>query len=339
MLKSIAAVFLVAAASAHQNLHQFWVNDVSPGYEVGIRRAPSNSPVTDVKSNDMVCNVGGTSGAGVKTIAARAGDTITVQWDQSTHPGPITHFLYGPVNGAAASASGVGAGWFKIDELNYVGGRWANEIMSAKDMKHSFKLPARLASGEYLLRSEMLALHGAQTVGGAQFYIGCMQLKITGPGGSCSPKISLPGAYNAQDPNIYIPNFYFGFDPTTYVAPGGKVATCSAGMSNGNPTRSEQDLVPCVLGGGHPRRASPVSVLVSVLVPEAQRQAGRGRGPDAVYAVIARRPRASPPVPTPSTLLVRVLCPAAVRKRGIRAPASRHETPIVCVPAVSRASG
>ncbi|RYP61443.1 hypothetical protein DL770_009784 [Monosporascus sp. CRB-9-2] len=227
MLKSIAAASLLAAASAHQNLHQFWVNDVSPGYEVGIRRAPSNNPVTNVKSNDIVCNVGGTSGAGVTTVAARAGDTITVQWDQSTHPGPITHFLYGPVNGAAASASGVGAGWFKIDELNHEGGRWANEIMSAKDMKHSFRLPERLASGEYLLRSEMLALHGAQTVEGAQFYIGCAQLKITGPGGSCSPKISLPGAYDARDPNIYIPNFYFGFDPTTYVAPGGEVATCS----------------------------------------------------------------------------------------------------------------
>ncbi|RYP61421.1 hypothetical protein DL769_007706 [Monosporascus sp. CRB-8-3] len=240
MLKSIVAASMVAAVSAHQNLHQFWVNDVSPGYEVGIRRPPSNNPVTqqyklaymqaiqtDVKSNDIVCNVGGTSGAGVSTVAARAGDTITVQWDQSTHPGPITHFLYGPVSGAAASASGVGAGWFKIDELNYEGGRWANEIMSAKDMKHSFRLPERLPSGEYLLRSEMLALHGAQTVGGAQFYIGCAQLKITGPGGSCSPKISLPGAYNAQDPNIYIPNFYYGFDPTTYVAPGGAVATCS----------------------------------------------------------------------------------------------------------------
>ncbi|RYO99419.1 hypothetical protein DL764_006814 [Monosporascus ibericus] len=242
MLKSIAAASLLAAASAHQNLHQFWVNDVSPGYEVGIRRAPSNNPVTNVKSNDIVCNVGGTSGAGVTTVAARAGDTITVQWDQSSHPGPITHFLYGPVNGAAASASGVGTGWFKIDELNYEGGRWANEIMSAKEMKHSFRLPQRLASGEYLLRSEMLALHGAQTVEGAQFYIGCAQLKITGPGGSCSPKISLPGAYDARDPNIYIPNFYFGFDPTTYVAPGGEVATCYCVAAGGYIMASETDI-------------------------------------------------------------------------------------------------
>ncbi|KAK7757428.1 hypothetical protein SLS62_000442 [Diatrype stigma] len=230
MLRSIAsASFLASAAittvSAHQNFHQFWVNDVSPGYQVGIRMPPSNNPVTDVTSNDIICNVDGTDGTGVETVAASAGDTITVQWDQSTHPSPITHFLYGPVDSAAAT-SGVGAGWFKIDELDYEDGQWANEIMSAADMKRSFQLPANLASGEYLLRSEMLALHGAQEVNGAQFYIGCAQLKITGPGGSCSPEISLPGAYGAEDPNIYIPNFYNGFDPTTYSAPGGEVASC-----------------------------------------------------------------------------------------------------------------
>ncbi|KAH9905788.1 glycoside hydrolase [Xylariomycetidae sp. FL2044] len=227
MFASIAALSLVSAVSAHQNFHQFWVNDVSPGYQVGIRMPPSNNPVTDVTSNDIICNVDGTSGSGVETAAAAAGDTITVQWDQSSHPGPITHMLYGPVDDAAA-ATGVGAGWFKIDELDYVDGQWANEIMGADDMKHTFTLPADLATGEYLLRSEMLALHGSQTLDGAQFYIGCAQLSITGAGstGACTPEISLPGAYGADDANIYIPNFYNGFDPTTYTAPGGDVATC-----------------------------------------------------------------------------------------------------------------
>lgn len=74
----------------------------------------------------------------------------------------------------------------------------------------------------------MLALHGSQTEGGAQFYIGCAQLRVTGSSsGSCTPTIQLPGAYNATDSDIYIPNFYNGFDATTYKAPGGAVATCS----------------------------------------------------------------------------------------------------------------
>ncbi|KAF1992992.1 carbohydrate-binding module family 1 protein [Amniculicola lignicola CBS 123094] len=230
MMHSIFAFSVLAAvASAHQNLHQLWINDVSPGYQVAIRMPPSNSPVTDVTSNDMACNADGSSvPSGVETVAAAEGDSITVGWDASGHPGPITHFLFGPVD-SAAEESGIGAGWLKIDELDYKNGTWANAIMQADGGNYTFSLPTGLASGEYLLRSEMLALHGAQTIGGAQFYIGCAQLKITGTGsaGSCGPTISIPGTYAATDADIYIPNVYNGFDATNYTAPGGPVATCS----------------------------------------------------------------------------------------------------------------
>ncbi|KAK6824769.1 carbohydrate-binding module family 1 protein [Apiospora arundinis] len=235
MLRTSVIASLFAVATAHQNFHQFWVDGVSPGYQAGIRMPPSNSPVTDISSNDIVCNVNGAKvPSGVATVAAKEGSTIKVQWDQSTHPGPITHMLYGPVDDAS-QATGIGAGWIKIDEQDYVDGKWANEIMSAVNMTHTFTLPKGLASGEYLLRSEMLALHAAQTVGGAQFYIGCAQLKITGTGSTnCSPKITLPGAYKASDSNIYIPNFYNGFNAQSYKAPGGPVATCGAGGGGGN---------------------------------------------------------------------------------------------------------
>ncbi|KAI0125856.1 glycosyl hydrolase family 61-domain-containing protein [Xylariales sp. AK1849] len=227
MLHSLVGLSLVAAVSAHQNFHQFWIDDVSPGYQVGIRMPPSNNPVTDVTSDDIVCNVDGSVvPSGVETVAANEGDTVTVKWDTSTHPGPITHFLFGPVDDAA-QATGIGAGWFKIDEYDYVDGEWANELMEDAGGNYTFTLPTGLKSGDYLLRSEMLALHASETEGGAQFYIGCAQLTITGTSsGSCTPTISLPGAYTAEDDDIYIPNFYNGFDPTTYVAPGGSVASC-----------------------------------------------------------------------------------------------------------------
>ena len=51
--------------------------------------------------------------------------------------------------------------------------------------------------------------------------------RITGPGGACNPKITLPGAYKDTDTDIYISNFYYGFDPATFTAPGGAVATCT----------------------------------------------------------------------------------------------------------------
>ena len=119
-------------------------------------------------SDDIACNVNGA--VGVPDVAeAKAGDTIKVQWDSSSHPGPIQHFLFGPVEDAT-TATGVGS-WIKIDEFDQEGGVWANEIMMKNEMTYEFKLPTGLATGQYLLRSEMLALHGAQTIGGGQLYV------------------------------------------------------------------------------------------------------------------------------------------------------------------------
>ena len=79
----------------------------------------------------------------------------------------------------------------------------------------------------------MEALHSSTTLGGTQWYIGCAQIKVTGPGGSCNPSIQLPGAYKASDPNIYISDFYYGFNVATFTAPGGPVATCAGGSGGG----------------------------------------------------------------------------------------------------------
>ena len=104
-----------------------------------------------MKSNDISCNVNGNKiPSGVETVPAKEGDTIKVQWDSSSHPGPITHFLYGPVDDAANTA-GFGAGWFKINEFDREGDKWANEIMESQNMTYEFKLPTGLQSGEYLV--------------------------------------------------------------------------------------------------------------------------------------------------------------------------------------------
>lgn len=104
--------------------------------------------------------------SGVSTISAAAGANFTVQWDSSSHPGPIQHFLFGPVTNASLS-TGIGS-WVKIDEFDEYNGTFASNIMEENDMKYSFYLPTNIADGDYLLRSEMLALHGSETLGGAQ---------------------------------------------------------------------------------------------------------------------------------------------------------------------------
>ncbi|KAG9020148.1 hypothetical protein FS837_008560, partial [Tulasnella sp. UAMH 9824] len=88
--------------------------------------------------------------------------------------------------------------------------------------KFSFTIPSDIPPGDYLLRAEVIALHVAYGIGGAQHYMSCYQLKITG-GGSASPSgVSFPGAYSLNDPGILF-TLYTSF--TTYTIPGPTVYT------------------------------------------------------------------------------------------------------------------
>lgn len=73
----------------------------------------------------------------------------------------------------------------------------------------SFTVPAGTPDGDYLVRVEHIALHSASSAGGAQFYISCGQVTLTGGGsGTPGPLVEFPGAYSATDPGILI-NIYY----------------------------------------------------------------------------------------------------------------------------------
>lgn len=66
---------------------------------------------------------------------------------------------------------------------------------------------------------EAIALHTASTFGGAQFYISCGQLSVTGGGsGSPGPLVSIPGVYTGNEPGILI-NINYPI-PKNYTQPG-----------------------------------------------------------------------------------------------------------------------
>lgn len=101
-----------------------------------------------------------------------------------------------------------------------------HDIFCTDKASVSFQIPACIESGEYLFRIEHVALHSASTAGGAQFYISCAQLSVTGGSGSKTPTdlVSFPGAYKATDPGIMI-NIYNGF-PRQYTPAGPPVFKC-----------------------------------------------------------------------------------------------------------------
>ncbi|KAG8778765.1 Esterase/lipase/thioesterase [Serendipita sp. 397] len=93
----------------------------------------------------------------------------------------------------------------------------------ANNFTAAVTIPSKLAAGNYLLRHENLALHGATSLNGAQFYPVCIHLTVTG-GGSVSPSgLAFPGAYKQNDPGILFNPYQGDAANQAYVAPGGAV--------------------------------------------------------------------------------------------------------------------
>lgn len=271
---ALAAAFAVQHVAAHATWQDLWVDGVD--YDTQCARQPvSNSPVTDVTSNDMACNAG--TSAVSSNCPVTAGSTVTgkcsivpkkikgigiyikkkllkltfpVEMHQQpgdrscsneaiggAHYGPVIVYMAAVAD--AASATGADSAWFKVfqDTWSANGTSGASDNWGTKDLNTccgmmDVLIPSDLAPGDYLLRAEAIALHAAGSTGGAQFYMTCYQLTVTGSGAASPDTVSIPGAYSASDSGILI-NIYQSL--TTYDAPGPTVysggSTKSAGAA------------------------------------------------------------------------------------------------------------
>ncbi|KAG8984141.1 hypothetical protein FRB90_005541 [Tulasnella sp. 427] len=128
-------------------------------------------------------------------------------------------------NGCASFKGDTGNVWIKIAEDGYNPNRsipWAEENIHSVGT-YTFTIPASLANGEYLLRHEILGLHVASQVNGAQFYPTCIQIKLTGGGSATPTGVALPGAYKTNDPGILMQLYTVTPQNPAYVIPGGPV--------------------------------------------------------------------------------------------------------------------
>lgn len=187
-----------------------------------------------------------------KKCSVAAGSTVTIEIHQQpgdrtcateaiggAHYGPVQAYLSSVSDSSAADGST--ASWFKIFAdtwaANPSGGSGDDDHWGTKDIntccgRMDVKIPADLAAGDYLLRAEALALHTAGQSQGAQFYVTCFQLTVTG-GGSAKPAgVSLPGAYEASDPGILV-NIHAKLN--SYTAPGPAVYAGGSTKSAGSP--------------------------------------------------------------------------------------------------------
>ncbi|KAK6362928.1 hypothetical protein TWF730_000379 [Orbilia blumenaviensis] len=222
-----SGAFLLQTASAH---YIFQTVNGGPAYQYFRTNTNYNSPVVDVSSNDMRCNVGAGTGGSTQTLTVSAGSRITLGLDTAVyHNGPILFYL-GRASGSAQSWDGSGANWFKFEQRgpSFSGG----SVSWPLSITYDVTIPSGVPSGQWLLRAEQIGIHNPYPSGDPQFYIGCAQLEITG-GGSCSPSyFSIPGHIKANDPGITV-NIYSNFN--SYSFPGPAVSNCGGGGGGGNP--------------------------------------------------------------------------------------------------------
>jgi len=217
-----AAASLIDVAFGHYRFTSLIVGGVTTAeYEYVRVNTNYNSPVTDVTSDDIRCNVGGlTSGTNTSVATVAAGSTVGFALDIPIfHPGPLAVYMSEVTSGFTVETYDGSGPWFKISELGAILNSTAITFPASNLASYSFEIPSTVPPGNYLLRIEHLALHVAQSTGGAQWYISCAQIEVTGSGGgNPSPTALLPGAYVATDPGILI-DIYYPI-PTSYTPPG-----------------------------------------------------------------------------------------------------------------------
>ncbi|KAI0892331.1 glycoside hydrolase family 61 protein [Annulohypoxylon nitens] len=224
-MKNVVALVATAALAAQGVSGHYIFQSLSKGaakgtaYEFVRRNTNYNSPVTDLSSPDLRCNVGGATGGNTSTLELNAGDQFTFTLDTPVyHQGPVS--LYMSKAPALAEEYDGSGDWFKINDWAPIfNGGSASWTMSGS---YSFTIPKCIPSGEYLLRIQSLAIHNPGGV--PQFYIGCGQVSVSG-GGSASPTptAKIPGTFKATDPG-YTANIYSNFH--SYIVPGPSVFTC-----------------------------------------------------------------------------------------------------------------
>jgi hypothetical protein len=148
------------------------VNSAQVGGEWQYIRKTNNywthNPVQDVSSADIRCYTSET-GASANTTNVAAGSTLGFKIDPGVqHPGVLNVYMAKAPSGTdVANWDGSGSVWFKIYQIGAKtdGGStitWPTDSLKEFD----FTIPKNVPSGQYLVRVEHIALHGASSFGG-----------------------------------------------------------------------------------------------------------------------------------------------------------------------------
>ena len=144
-------------------------------------------PPSQFDTPNITCHFNGVPGA--LHVNVTAGDTLAVKWNEwpVSHAGPLMTYL-AKCNQTCAGVNKNDLSWVKIDELAWLnstgwdkmqlGGTWATDVLIANNFTWVVKVPEALAEGAYVMRHEIIALHVAEQLDGAQAYPQCVNLRV-----------------------------------------------------------------------------------------------------------------------------------------------------------------
>lgn len=102
-------------------------------------------------------------------------------------------------------------GW--INDTNWelgLGGTWASDLLIANEFKWDVQIPRTLVAGAYVIRHEILALHVAEALDGAQAYPQCVNIWVNDGGSEVLERKPLTGGvvgtelYKENDKGILV---------------------------------------------------------------------------------------------------------------------------------------
>jgi len=221
--------------------------DGQPTVASVIRRISTIDPVKGANNAFLNC---GQNATAVSLVApTNPGGALTFQWEAGGgegwphNTGPLMFYLANCGDTTCDQFDSTTAKWFKIGQIGLESDQvtWYQQNLK-NGHAANITLPSNIKPGNYLVRHEIIALHLANEMGGAEFYPSCSQLNISGSGTGAptsSELVSFPGAYNDNDPGIYVPSIFNG-PISNYAFPGPAVASFvnSGGSSSSSSTTS-----------------------------------------------------------------------------------------------------
>ncbi|KAH7107615.1 glycosyl hydrolase family 61-domain-containing protein [Auriculariales sp. MPI-PUGE-AT-0066] len=279
----LSALSLVAAHGTVANLQIGGKNYTGPDAAEGnpfrttdtpVRQLALLEPINDITSEENICGRGAASSAKlVAPVSAGSSFSFSMRGGSGAHwphnKGPVLYYL-AKCPGSAADCNPANLKFFKVGQLGLKpsgqNAWWQEDLYNGGSV--SGDIPKKIDNGDYLLRIEILALHNAMNVGGAESTVSCSQIRISGGSGgapSASQLVKFP-AYKKTDKGIHI-DIWNGIN--SYSFPGPALFT---GGSSSNSTSSTSV----------PINAAPAPTKTTLPVPSTTKVCRRHRSRRAV---------------------------------------------------------